>query len=151
MMYITVFAIGLLFSGGLIVSGMINPTKVIGFLDLFGQWDASLAFVMGGAVLVTSIGYRLLLKKQKPLFTSTFSRPSRTDLDIRLFVGPAMFGIGWGLVGLCPGPAFAALPASPEPVFIFVAAMLAGMFLGRLPGKSSSSALKNDSKLRARS
>lgn len=145
--YITVFAIGLLFSGGLIVSGMINPAKVIGFLDLFGQWDASLAFVMGGAVLVTTIGYRQLLKKQKPLFTSTFSRPSRTDLDTRLFVGPAMFGIGWGLVGLCPGPAFAAFSASPKPVFIFVIAMLAGMYLARLPWRSGSDA----SDLRAQS
>lgn len=150
-MYITVFAIGLLFSGGLIVSGMINPAKVIGFLDVFGQWDASLAFVMGGAVLVTSIGYRLLLDKQKPLFTSTFSRPSRTDLDTRLFVGPAMFGIGWGLVGLCPGPAFAAFSASPKSVSIFVVAMLAGMFLARFPERRNSSAVKNDSDLRAQS
>ena len=98
MKYVSVFLTGLLFSGGLIVSGMINPTKVIGFLDLFGEWDASLAFVMGGAVLVTSIGYRLLLKQTKPLFNATFSRPTGTTLDTRLFVGPAIFGIGWGLV-----------------------------------------------------
>lgn len=151
MKYLSVFLTGLLFSVGLIVSGMINPAKVIGFLDIFGEWDASLAFVMGGAVLVTSVGYKLLMKQTKPLFNSTFTRPNRTDLDTKLFVGPAMFGIGWGLVGLCPGPGFAALSASPKPVFIFVIAMFAGMYLARMPWRSSTRALESDSDLRTQS
>lgn len=133
MKYISVFFTGLLFSFGLIISGMINPAKVLGFLDFFGEWDASLAFVMGGAVLVTSIGYRLLLKQQKPLFASNFSRPSRADIDTQLLVGPAMFGVGWGLVGLCPGPAFAALAVSPKPMMVFVIAMIIGMYLAKSP------------------
>ncbi len=125
------FLSGLIFSGGLIVSGMINPAKVIGFLDLFGQWDASLAFVMGGAVLVTSIGYNLILEKPKPLLSESFSIPQRTDIDSALVAGPVLFGVGWGLVGLCPGPAFAALIASPLATIPFFLAMLLGMWLGR--------------------
>lgn len=131
MKYIGVFTTGLIFSFGLILSGMINPAKVLGFLDIFGEWDPSLAFVMGGAVLASSIGYRLLLKQPKPIFAAKFSLPSRTDIDTRLLVGPAIFGFGWGLVGLCPGPAFAALAVSPKPVLLFVIAMLFGMFLAR--------------------
>ncbi len=131
MKYISTFFIGLLFSFGLIISGMINPTKVLGFLDLFGQWDPSLAFVMGGAVLVTTVGYRLLLPKDKPMFAEKFSHPTRTDIDTPLIVGPALFGIGWGLVGLCPGPAFAAFAATPKTVLVFFVAMVLGMYLAR--------------------
>ncbi len=136
MKLLSVFLCGLLFSFGLIVSGMINPEKVIGFLDIFGAWDASLAFVMAGAVLVTTIGYRLVLQQSKPLFATTFSLPSRTDIDVQLIVGPALFGIGWGLVGLCPGPAFAALTSSPNAAVAFVA-MLLGMAVARTPWGSS--------------
>lgn len=125
------FCIGLLFSFGLIVSGMINPEKVLGFLDLFGTWDASLAFVMGGAVIVTSFGYRVLNKQTKPIFALKFTRPTRTDIDSKLIAGPALFGIGWGLVGLCPGPAFAAVSSSPKTVIVFFIAMLVGMFIAR--------------------
>lgn len=127
MRLITTFLAGLLFSAGLIVSGMINPAKVIGFLDLFGQWDASLAFVMAGAVAVNFVGHRLVTRRARPLFASGFAIPTRKDIDRPLIIGASLFGIGWGLVGLCPGPAIAALGAAPSSVSIFVAAMLAGM------------------------
>ncbi|MFK8021939.1 MAG: DUF6691 family protein [Pseudomonadales bacterium] len=126
-----VFLSGLIFSTGLMISGMINPEKVLGFLDVFGDWDASLAFVMGGAVVVTAIGYKIVLKKTKPLFADAFSVPNRKDVDARLILGPIMFGIGWGLVGLCPGPAFAALVVAPTATALFVTAMLLGMFVAR--------------------
>ncbi len=138
MKLLSVFCIGLLFSFGLIISGMVNPTKVLDFLDVFGDWDASLAFVMGGAVLVTSIGFKLLRSGKKPLFASKFSFPTRTDIDAKLIAGPAIFGIGWGLVGLCPGPAFAAIVSKPTLVLTFVAAMMLGMYLTRMPLLNSS-------------
>ena len=143
MKLLSAFCIGLLFSFGLIISGMINPSKVLGFLDVFGTWDASLAFVMGGAVLVTSIGYRLLGNQVKPLFASEFSRPTRTDIDSKILAGPALFGIGWGLVGLCPGPAFAAVTSSPKAVLAFFIAMLLGMYLARMPWLNSQLASNN--------
>jgi uncharacterized membrane protein YedE/YeeE len=127
-----VFLSGLLFSLGLIVSGMINPAKVIGFLDLFGQWDPSLAFVMAGAVAVTSVGYRFILKQERPRFASTFTLPTRTDIDAPLLIGPALFGFGWGLVGLCPGPALAALTAAPKSIWVFFVSMLVGMYALKL-------------------
>ncbi|MEO1149669.1 MAG: DUF6691 family protein [Pseudomonadota bacterium] len=126
-----IYLAGLLFSFGLIVSGMINPQKVIGFLDLFGEWDASLAFVMAGAVIVNFFGFRLVTKKPNPLYADGFSIPTRADIDRDLVLGASIFGIGWGLVGLCPGPAMAALSASPDKATIFVAAMLIGMTLAR--------------------
>jgi len=129
MRQISVFLIGLLFGTGLIVSGMINPAKVTGFLDLFGQWDPSLAFVMAGAVLVTSLGYRFVLKRDRPHFAISFSLPTRTEIDAPLLLGPTLFGMGWGLVGLCPGPALAALTASPKTTWVFFLSMLLGMYL----------------------
>ena len=143
MKLLSAFCIGLLFSFGLIFSGMINPAKVLGFLDVFGAWDASLAFVMGGAVLVTSIGYRLLGNQVKPLFASEFTRPTRTDIDTKILAGPALFGIGWGLVGLCPGPAFAAVSSSPKTVLAFFVAMMLGMYLARMPWLNSQLASNN--------
>ncbi len=136
MKLLSVFLSGLLFSFGLIVSGMINPEKVLGFLDVFGAWDASLAFVMCGAVIVTTIGYRLVWRRATPLYAASFSLPSRADIDAQLLVGPALFGIGWGLVGLCPGPAFAALTTSVNAAVVFVA-MLLGMALARTPWGST--------------
>ena len=132
MKHFTIFLAGLLFSLGLVISGMVDPAKVLGFLDLFGNWDASLAFVMGGAVLVTFIGYRLVLKRDTPLFESGFSLPTRIDIDRDLVIGASLFGIGWGLVGICPGPALAALAIRPLDAGIFMLAMLAGMVLPRL-------------------
>ncbi|MEO1027985.1 MAG: DUF6691 family protein [Pseudomonadota bacterium] len=132
MRIVFVFLSGLLFSAGLVVSGMINPAKVIGFLDLFGDWDASLAFVMAGAVAVNLVGHRVVTHRAQPLFADGFSLPTRTDIDRDLILGASLFGVGWGLVGLCPGPAIAALGAAPMSVSIFVIAMLLGMILGRL-------------------
>ena len=132
MKHISVFLIGLLFGLGLVVSGMINPAKVLGFLDVLGDWDASLAFVMGGAVVVNFIGYRMITKRPHPLFESNFTIPTRSDIDTQLIAGSALFGIGWGLVGFCPGPALASLGAAPEQSAAFAIAMLIGMSVTRL-------------------
>ena len=124
--------LGLLFGLGLIVSGMSDPAKVLNFLDLGGTFDPSLAFVMGGAVMVAFIGFRLVLKREAPLLSPRFQLPTRSDIDARLIVGPALFGIGWGLGGFCPGPAFTALGLAAPGTLAFVPAMLAGMWAARL-------------------
>ncbi len=129
MQKLTAFFAGLIFGLGLVVSQMTNPAKVISFLDVFGQWDPSLALVMGAALIVTAIGYRFVLKRQAPVFADRFQLPTRTDLDARLMTGAALFGIGWGLVGLCPGPAIAGLAIGGTQILIFLAAMAAGMAL----------------------
>lgn len=129
-------ASGTLFGAGLTLSGMTDPAKVRGFLDIFGEWDPTLAFVMGGAVLVMTIAWRIRARMAKPLFGDKFSLPDRSDLDPKLVVGSALFGIGWGIAGLCPGPAVASLALSPAAVLPFVAAMLAGMAAhSLLPGR----------------
>jgi hypothetical protein len=124
-------AAGLLFGAGLSVSGMINPAKVIGFLDLAGAWDPSLAFVMLGGVTVTAIGYRTVLRRGQPMFEPHFTLPTRTDIDLPLLLGAGLFGIGWGLGGYCPGPALAGLGFGATPTLAFVAAMLLGMLAAR--------------------
>ena len=118
---------GLLFGFGLLLSGMADPAKVQNFLDLFGTWDPSLAFVMGGAIAVTMPGFWLVIRRNKPFFNDVFHLPSRTDLDARLITGAAIFGVGWGLGGFCPGPAITALPLGAEGTLIFVTTMLTGM------------------------
>jgi uncharacterized protein len=118
---------GLLFGIGLSVSEMINPAKVLNFLDIFGQWDASLAFVMAGAVVTTAIGYRLVFRRSRPLFEGKFMLPTRQDIDVKLVAGSALFGIGWGLGGYCPGPAIAGLAFGAVETLVFVASMAAGM------------------------
>jgi uncharacterized membrane protein YedE/YeeE len=123
--------IGLLFGCGLVISGMTDPAKVLNFLDVTGTWDPSLAFVMGGAVVVAAIGFRLTLARQRPLLAPRFELVDRTRVDGRLLGGAALFGIGWGLVGFCPGPAFAALSTGTLGPAVFVVAMLAGMLAGR--------------------
>jgi uncharacterized protein len=120
---------GTLFGLGLAISGMMNPAKVIGFLDVAGGWDPTLAFVMGGALLVTIPAFRLILGRSRPILADGFALPTESVLDGRLLGGAALFGVGWGLSGFCPGPAVAALVTGLTPVFAFVAAMLAGMFL----------------------
>lgn len=125
-------ASGLLFGAGLALSGMTDPRRVRGFLDIFGAWDPTLMFVMGGAVAVMAIAWHIRGGMIKPLFGEGFSLPDRTDLDARLIVGSALFGIGWGLAGLCPGPAIASLALSPAAVAPFLLAMLAGMAAQRL-------------------
>lgn len=118
---------GTLFGAGLTLSGMTDPARVRGFLNLFGNWDPTLAFVMGGAVLVMAIAWRIRARMVKPLFGEKFSLPDRGDFDPQLLAGSALFGIGWGIAGLCPGPAVASLALSPISVLPFLAAMLAGM------------------------
>jgi uncharacterized membrane protein YedE/YeeE len=120
---------GVLFGLGLAISGMMNPDKVIGFLDVAGDWDPTLAFVMGGALLVATPAYRLILGRGRPVLAASFSLPKKTWPDTPLVLGSALFGVGWGLVGFCPGPAVAAVVTGLPAVLGFVAAMLAGMAL----------------------
>ena len=123
---------GLIFGGGLVVSGMSNPAKVLNFLDLFGTWDPSLAFVMGGASAVTFVGYRVVFGRGRPWLADRFHLPTRADVDAPLLAGAALFGIGWGLSGFCPGPAITALPLLAKGTLVFVPAMLLGMAGARL-------------------
>lgn len=117
---------GLIFGLGLTVSGMVNPAKVLAFLDVLGDWDPSLAFVMGAALAVTAIGYRFAWRRPSPVFADKFQLPGNRAIDTRLAVGSALFGAGWGLVGLCPGPALAAVTFGGPPAWTFLAAMTAG-------------------------
>lgn len=123
---------GALFGAGLAISGMADPQRVRGFLDLFGAWDPTLAFVMGGALIPMAIAWRLQNHMAKPFSATQFALPNRRDLDPRLIGGAALFGVGWGIAGLCPGPAIADLAIAPLPAAIFIAAMLVGMILHRL-------------------
>jgi uncharacterized membrane protein YedE/YeeE len=123
---------GLVFGVGLIVSGMANPAKVLGFLDLAGQWDPSLAFVMGGAVAVGLVAFALARRRQASLLGEHFHLPARRDVDRRLLLGSLLFGAGWGIAGFCPGPALASLGTGNPKVLLFVLAMLAGMGLFEL-------------------
>ena len=125
---IAALAAGLLFGVGLAVSQMVDPAKVLGFLDVAGRWDASLAFVLAGAVVTAGLGFLLVRRhRTAPLLAASFDSPSTRGIDRRLVMGATLFGIGWGLVGLCPGPALAALAIAPSRVALFVAAMLIGM------------------------
>jgi len=126
------FVSGFVFALGLGISGMTQPAKVTAFLDFFGDWDPSLACVMIGAILVHTLLYQVIRRRPSPLFAATFSLPTRTDIDPRLVAGAALFGIGWGLGGFCPGPAVTSLASGQASVVIFVAAMVAGMYLYRL-------------------
>ena len=121
------FLAGVLFALGLGVGGMTQPARVIGFLDVAGRWDPSLAFVMAGAVATYGALFRVIRRRVRPVLTPTFALPTRRDVDGRLLTGAAIFGIGWGLVGYCPGPAIVSLAAGAAPVLVFVTAMLAGM------------------------
>jgi len=123
---------GIVFGLGLVISGLANPAKVLNFLDLAGAWDPSLAFVMAGAVLTAALGYRVVLARPKPVFDSRFHLPTATAIDRRMLAGAATFGVGWGLSGYCPGPAITALPLLNPATLVFVAAMLLGMWLGRM-------------------
>lgn len=122
---------GLIFGAGLAISGMTNTFRVQGFLDIAGAWDPTLAFVMGGGLLVTFIGYKLVLRQPAPLFEGSFSLPTRTDIDKPLWIGAALFGIGWGLVGYCPGPAVAGLGYGYTATLIFVPTMIIGLLLAK--------------------
>jgi len=147
------FGCGLLFGAGLLISGMTQPEKVIGFLDIFGAWDATLAFVMAGAVAVTSVGFALARRRGAPVLTAQSLWPTRSDIDAPLVGGAVSFGIGWGLIGLCPGPALVNLAGLSLPVIVFVVAMAVGMIgqdalrrrADAVPTNESTTAIRADS------
>src|SRR5262249_43714199 len=118
---------GLIFGFGLLISGMMQPAKVLGFLDIFGAWDPSLAIVMMAALAVSVPGFALAKRRERPVLATQSSWPTRADIDRPLVIGATLFGIGWGLVGLCPGPALANLATLSAPAIVFVAAMATGM------------------------
>ncbi|MGV3742474.1 MAG: YeeE/YedE family protein [Burkholderiaceae bacterium] len=134
----TAFITGLVFGLGLILSGMTDPSKVLGFLDLAGNWDPSLAFVMGGAILVASIAFHFAKGRTKSLLGEAMRMPTATQIDKRLMLGSLAFGAGWGLAGYCPGPAVASLAQGGSKPVIFVIAMLAGMAIYELWQRSVS-------------
>ena len=132
MMIIIAVVSGVIFGTGLAISGMLDPSKVSGFLDLFGVWDPSLAFVMGGGVIVNGIGFLLIKNRAKPLFATDFKLPTSKVIDKPLLIGSALFGIGWGISGLCPGPAVASAFLNPADGIGFMVFMMAGLVLGRV-------------------
>jgi len=134
---LAILGAGTLFGAGLTVGGMTDPARVRGFLDLFGDWDPTLAFVMGGAVMVMALAWQIQNMLERPLFADGFSLPSRRDLTPKLVGGSALFGIGWGVAGLCPGPGVAALVIEPTSAAIFLVAMMAGMGLVRLTERNA--------------
>lgn len=130
------FLIGAVFGTGIVLSGMANPAKVVNFFDIFGSWDPSLAFVMGGAVVTTFFGYRLVLRRTAPIFERSFDVPTNHKIDARLITGSGVFGIGWGIAGFCPGGALPALGTLDGNVIAFVIALIVGIlgaraFLGK--------------------
>ena len=129
---LTSFALGLLFGLGLVISEMVNPAKVLSFLDVFGAWDPSLILVMGSALATAAIGYRLVFARPKPLLAPQFQLPQKSELDPDLILGAVLFGVGWGLSGLCPGPALTSLSYGVPDLFVFAAALLGGIGLFRI-------------------
>ena len=126
------FFLGTLFGLGLIISGMANPEKVLGFLDVAGQWDPSLASVMIGAIAIASIGFYVSRRIKKPLLAERKHLPTKQHIDARLLVGSGMFGVGWGVAGFCPGPALVAVGAAKSGAIIFFVAMLVGMLIFKM-------------------
>jgi uncharacterized protein len=131
MKLLSAFLLGLVFALGLGLGGMTQPTKVIGFLDVAGQWDATLAFVMGGAAAVSMVMFPLILKRSHPVLAERFVLPVKKRIDFPLAIGAGLFGIGWGLSGYCPGPALVCLVTLSQPVLVFVGFMVAGLYFGR--------------------
>jgi hypothetical protein len=125
-------AVGIVFGFGLSLSEMINPARVIGFLDVVGRWDATLLFVMGGALAVTVTLYPLILRRPRPLLAQEFALPAKKTIDKPLITGAVIFGIGWGLGGFCPGPALAGLASGNSSVILFIVAMVAGQWIAGL-------------------
>lgn len=132
MRLILCYLIGLVFGVGISISGMANPAKVLNFFDIAGRWDPSLAFVMGGALVVTFVGYRFILKRPAPFLSSRFQIPTRRDIDLSLVGGAAIFGIGWGIAGFCPGGAIPVIGTGRSEVLVFVAALVSGIFAAKL-------------------
>lgn len=135
--YLALYAIGLIFGLGISISGMANPAKVVNFFDVFGTWDPSLAFVMGGALVVTFIGYRLVWRRPAPLTEPAFSLPPTDKIDARLIGGALTFGLGWGIAGFCPGGALPALGTGRSEVLIFTAALVCGILLAKALQRAS--------------
>jgi uncharacterized membrane protein YedE/YeeE len=135
---------GLLFGAGLALSGILDPVRVLGFLDVAGTWEPSLAFVLGGAVTVSAVGTVLARRMKTPVLAGSFDIPTGRRIDARLVLGSALFGIGWGLAGFCPGPAVAALSLLMPKALAFVAAMLAGMWLYRITMPAEAAASGTD-------
>lgn len=131
MRLLTAYLVGLVFGTGIAISGMANPAKVLNFFDVAGTWDPSLAFVMGGALIVAFLGYRIVLRRPAPMMDTTFSLPTNARLDARLIGGSAVFGIGWGISGFCPGGALPALGTGNSDVFLFTGALVAGIFAAK--------------------
>jgi uncharacterized membrane protein YedE/YeeE len=131
MRLVSTYFIGLIFGVGIAISGMANPAKVLNFFDVAGSWDPSLAFVMGGAVVVAFIGYRNVFRRPAPIIDSKFHLPDNPHLDARLLGGSALFGVGWGIAGFCPGGALPALGTGRIEVLAFVAALIAGVFAAK--------------------
>jgi uncharacterized membrane protein YedE/YeeE len=131
MRLISTYLIGLMFGIGIVVSGMANPAKVLNFFDVAGPWDPSLAFVMGGAVIVAFLGYRVVLRRPAPLLDAKFHLPDNPRIDARLLGGSALFGVGWGIAGFCPGGALPALGTGRIEVLAFTAALIAGIFAAK--------------------
>ena len=123
---------GIIFGIGLVISEMINPAKVLGFLNPFGEWDPSLAFVMIGALVVSTPLFHLFKNKEKPIFSSSFSISNKKEVDKKLIIGSILFGAGWGLVGLCPGPAIASIALLNMSSVTFVIAMFVGFYIAKL-------------------
>jgi uncharacterized membrane protein YedE/YeeE len=140
----TSFFCGLIFGAGLLISGMVQPAKVLGFLDIFGAWDPSLAVVMAAALAVAMPGFMLAKRQPRPFFATEGLWPTKMGLDGPLVIGSALFGIGWGLVGLCPGPALECLATLSPSVFVFVAAMAAGGLLQNLWQRSRPTPLRQE-------
>jgi uncharacterized protein len=140
MQKLTAALAGLLFGTGLTISGMVNPMKVLNFLDLVGTQDFTLIFVMGSGLTTTLVGYQLLFKRGKPFFTDHFNLPGTTLIDAKLIGGAALFGLGWGISGICPGPAVAGLVFGKSLSFIFVIAMAIGILIARIAVNARSAA-----------
>jgi hypothetical protein len=130
LLVLTSFVIGMVFGFGLTISEMINPARVIGFLDVTGRWDPTLAFVMAGALAVTLPAFSIILRRARPVLSRQFYLPTKSKIDRAVIFGAAIFGVGWGLAGFCPGPALAGLASGDPGVFLFVAAMIAGQWIG---------------------
>lgn len=129
------FFCGIVFTLGLAISGMTQPAKVVGFLDVFGNWDTSLVFVMASAVGVYYIAFQVITRRKIPILAPKFLIPTRTDLDFRSIAGGVMFGVGWGISGLCPGPVLATLGTGTSSVIVMMGFMLAGFYLSNIIGQ----------------
>ena len=131
LMLIAALGAGAIFGAGLALGGMLNPAKVVGFLNIFGMWDPSLGLVMAGGILVNATGHYFVMKRNRPVFDACFDLPSSNNIDRPLLIGSTIFGIGWGMAGYCPGPVVASLLLQPADMLPFLVTLLAGGFIGR--------------------